>query len=673
MGRVDELLREYYGEDATFREGQREAIEAVIDGKRTLVVQKTGWGKSLVYFMATKILREEKEDGITLIISPLLALMSNQIDSAQRFGLNVVTINSENADNENLIMNELCNGNTVDALIISPERLSNQDFLEKCLQKIAHRISLFVVDEAHCISDWGHDFRPDYRRIVDIVHKIPNNVPILATTATANDRVVKDIALQLGEDLVISRGELIRESLAIQIIKLEKKEDRLAWLAENIEKIPGTGVIYCLTLADCDLVTAWLKKNNISCECYYSATDKDKKPIILEQFQKNEIKVLVATIAFGMGYDKPDIGFVIHFQRPANIVSYYQQIGRAGRGIDLAYAIMLCGEEDLHILKYFIDSAFPTEKNMNGVVKCIEENPGLNLSGLLRELNIKRKRLDSCLKYLEVSGDIYKDDKKYYKTAKIWKPDVERSEAITAIRVKELQDLNDYIHYDGCYMDYIAEKLDDVNAKKCGKCANCCGKFFDEKVSDEKVNQAREFMKKEVGIIKPRKTVPVDLQCKEGRVLSNYADAVYGKMVKEGKYLHNYFSDELVDASADILHDFVREHDIKWITPVTSLRHPDLVPDFAKRLAAKLGIGYFVGIRKLEAEEQKMFENSERQKENAEASFVVFEVKKDNILLVDDMVDSRWTFTICGKKMREQGSGEIYPFALANTAGRSDG
>ena len=185
---------------------------------------------------------------------------------------------------------------------------------------------------------------------------------------------------------------------------------------------------------------------------------------------------------------------------------------------------------------------------MNGVVKCIEENPGLNLSGLLRELNIKRKRLDSCLKYLEVSGDIYKDDKKYYKTAKIWKPDVERSEAITAIRVKELQDLNDYIHYDGCYMDYIAEKLDDVNAKKCGKCANCCGKFFDEKVSDEKVNQAREFMKKEVGIIKPRKTVPVDLQCKEGRVLSNYADAVYGKMVKEGKYLHNYFSDELVDA-----------------------------------------------------------------------------------------------------------------------------
>ena len=324
MDRIYEILRESYGENAKFREGQKEAIEAVVNGKRTLVVQKTGWGKSLVYFLATKLLKEKERDGITLIISPLLALMNNQIDSAKKLGINVKTINSDNKDEWNNIISDICDNNTVDALIISPERLANADFVKDCLDKIKNRVNLFVVDEAHCISDWGHDFRPDYRRIVKILQLLPGNVPVLATTATANDRVVNDIVAQLGENLVISRGELIRESLAIQVIKLQKKEDRLAWLAENIEKMPGSGVVYCLTKADCDLVTDWLNENDIKSEKYYADISKEGKAITLEKFQKNEIKVLVATVAFGMGYDKPDIGFVIHFQRPANIVSYYQ-------------------------------------------------------------------------------------------------------------------------------------------------------------------------------------------------------------------------------------------------------------------------------------------------------------------------------------------------------------
>lgn len=682
MDRVYEILRESYGENAEFREGQKEAIDAVVNGKRTLVVQKTGWGKSLVYFLATKLLKEKKRDGITLIISPLLALMNNQIDSAKKLGINVKTINSDNKDEWDNIISDICDNNTVDALIISPERLANSDFVKDCLDKIKNRVNLFVVDEAHCISDWGHDFRPDYRRIVKILQLLPSNVPVLATTATANDRVVNDIVAQLGENLVISRGELIRESLAIQVIKLQKKEDRLAWLAENIEKMPGSGVVYCLTKADCDLVTDWLNENDIKSEKYYADISKEDKAIVLEKFQQNEIKVLVATVAFGMGYDKPDIGFVIHFQRPANIVSYYQQIGRAGRGIELAYAILLCGEEDEHINQYFINSAFPTEKDMNIVVDFITDNPGKSISEIKGALNIRANRVDKTLKYLTVGDDIYTEDvnrkKCYYKSAKKWKPDLERSEGITAIRYKEMQDMDEFTKQKGCYMKYIAEKLDDVNAKVCVKCSNCRGLLFDEMVDAETVQRAQQFIKSKFGVIEPRKQFPdktkieSEFQFKGGIVLSNYADAGYGMAVQKGKYLDGYFSDELVDASVKILSEFIKNNNIEWITPVTSKRHPQLVPDFAKRLADRLGIGYFEGIKKFNAEEQKKFENSDGQYKNANDSFEIIQVKKENILLVDDMVDSRWTFTVCAMKMREMGSGDIYPFALANTAGRGD-
>ena len=682
MDRVYEILRESYGENAEFREGQKEAIDAVVNGKRTLVVQKTGWGKSLVYFLATKLLKEKKRDGITLIISPLLALMNNQIDSAKKLGINVKTINSDNKDEWDNIISDICDNNTVDALIISPERLANSDFVKDCLDKIKNRVNLFVVDEAHCISDWGHDFRPDYRRIVKILQLLPSNVPVLATTATANDRVVNDIVAQLGENLVISRGELIRESLAIQVIKLQKKEDRLAWLAENIEKMPGSGVVYCLTKADCDLVTDWLNENDIKSEKYYADISKEDKAIVLEKFQQNEIKVLVATVAFGMGYDKPDIGFVIHFQRPANIVSYYQQIGRAGRGIELAYAILLCGEEDEHINQYFINSAFPTEKDMNIVVDFITDNPGKSISEIKGALNIRANRVDKTLKYLTVGADIYTEDvnrkKCYYKSAKKWKPDLERSEGITAIRYKEMQDMDEFTKQKGCYMKYIAEKLDDVNAKVCVKCSNCRGLLFDEMVDAETVQRAQQFIKSKFGVIEPRKQFPdktkieSEFQFKGGIVLSNYADAGYGMAVQKGKYLDGYFSDELVDASVKILSEFIKNNNIEWITPVTSKRHPQLVPDFAKRLADRLGIGYFEGIKKFNAEEQKKFENSDGQYKNANDSFEIIQVKKENILLVDDMVDSRWTFTVCAMKMREMGSGDIYPFALANTAGRGD-
>lgn len=678
-------LKKYYGKDAEFRKGQEEAINSVLAGKRTLVVQKTGWGKSLVYFLATKIIRMETKK-VTLIISPLLALMNNQIESANKLDMKVKTLNSENTEEWDSIIEEI-NKNDVDALIISPERLANDDFREILTTNLTVNIGLFVVDEAHCISDWGHDFRPDYRRIVDIVKLLPPNIPILATTATANNRVVDDIKEQLGNDILISRGSLMRKSLAIQVIKLVSKEERLAWLTGNIDKIPGTGIIYCLTVSDCKLVEKWLKKNDYTCESYYAAVDKEKKTEIIEKFMTNQIKVLVATVAFGMGFDKKDISFVIHFQKPANIVAYYQQIGRAGRAIDRAYAILFCGSEDDEINNYFIDSAFPTERAMDEVINQVMKNSGLRKTDFEKNINMKPGRIEKCLKYLLVNGDIYKDGPKYYKTPKEWKPDLKKSEEITEIRKNELKQMNEFVNISDCYMKYIADALDDVESKTCGCCANCTKQnIFDDKVSLADVTKAQQFIKNDFNVIEPRKkwpatvkiqdknTILLDKLCEQGRVLSNYGDAGWGRHVAECKYKAGVFDEQLINASVELLKEFVVKNNIEWVTSIPSLRRPELVRNFAIKTANKLRIPYVDAIIKTSNGKcQKELNTSYLQFQNAYDTFEVLSenVSNGNVLLIDDMVDSRWTFTVCGYKLRDYGCGKVYPFALANTAGRN--
>lgn len=679
-------LKRAYGENAEFREGQLEAIQGVLSGKRSLVVQKTGWGKSLVYFLATKIMRKNG-DGITLIISPLLALMNNQVDAANHMGLYVKTISSSNAEEWDSITENLMN-NKLDALIISPERLSNDDFKTLLLERLAARVALFVVDEAHCISDWGHDFRPDYRRIVDIINILPSNIPVLATTATANNRVVNDIKKQLGDKLIISRGSLMRESLAIQVINLSTKEERLAWILNNINSLGGTGIIYCLTKNDCKLVNKWLNTNGILSESFYSDIDKlegkDKNEII-NSFMENKIKVLVATVAFGMGFDKPDIGFVVHFQMPGNVVAYYQQIGRAGRGLDKAFAILLRGGEDDEINNYFIESAFPTEELMNDIVNTIILHPGLKISQLEMYINMKSTKIKACMKYLLVNGDIYIDDKKYFKTPRAWKPDIEKSREITKIRRNELLQMEEFTKTSNCYMGYIAKVLDDSLSKSCGKCANCLGHpLVSIDVPKSMALQAQQFIREDFNIIESRKQWPLgvsldgrnkihtDLLCETGRVLSNYGDAGWGKLVSSGKYKDDFFDNQLVEASYLLLEEFVKENDIRWVTNVPSIRRPELVKSFAERLATKLGLEYYDVIEKVNNNRcQKELNTSFLQYNNAYDSFEIRESYNENVLLVDDMVDSRWTFTVCGYKLRKKGNGKVFPFALSNSAGRN--
>lgn len=687
MGELLQELKAAYGEEARFRDGQEEAIQGILDGKRTLVVQKTGWGKSLVYFLATKILRK-KAGGITLIISPLLALMNNQIGSAEKLGLHVATINSENSDDWETVIEDIEN-NQVDALIISPERLANDEF-RSLLGSGAVQIQLFVVDEAHCISDWGHDFRPDYRRVVEIIQTLPPYIPVLATTATANDRVIADIKSQLGEDLLVSRGSLTRESLEIQVIKLKTKEERLAWLADHIEELPGTGLVYCLTVRDCQLVHRWLQANGVSSRMYYAAVDKEgeeSKETIVSLFMSNEIKVLVATVAFGMGFDKPDIGFVVHFQKPGNLVAYYQQIGRAGRGIDRAMAVLMCGEEDDQISRYFIESAFPTEDLMVEIVNAVREHPdpGMKLSDLKRTVNMKPEKIEACVKYLTVEKAIYKTESYYRPNPRPWKPDMEKSRRITAIRREELEQMNRFAETKDCYMKFIADALNDLDAKACAKCANCLGHpLITEEIRRDTLTEAQQFIRQDFNVIPPRKIwplgvkvddkakIPDDCLCGTGRVLSSYGDAGWGGLVIKGKYRDKHFDDELVEAAAELLKDFVAENQIRWVTPVPSLRRPVLVPEFARRLAVRLGLRYEEVIKKTQDNGcQKEYHTSFRQYKNAAESFEVEKPLEDNVLLVDDMVDSRWTFTVCGYKLRKMGSGKVFPFALADSAGRN--
>ena len=469
------LLKEVFGESAEFREGQEEAILAVLNGRRTLVVQHTGWGKSLVYFLSIKKLRQLGK-GPAIIISPLLALMHDQIESTKKYGLNVKAITSDTKKEWKNIYSEI-KKDTIDAILISPERLGDEGFI-KFIGAYISKIALFVVDEAHCISDWGHDFRPDFRRIVRLIKQLPEGIPVLATTATANDRVVRDLKFQLGKDLEILRGTMDRKSINIDVLNLETSERKIDWLLRNIPQLEGAGIIYCLTIHDCEEVTEILQEHDINAEIYHARLTPEQKKETEERFQRNEIKALVATIAFGMGIDKPDIAFVIHYQQPANVISYYQQIGRAGRAIDSAYAILLAGDEDNSINRYFIANAFPTENEMNAVIKCITDNPGIRRNEIMEELNVSQTWSDKVLKYLLVNGDIYKKNFQYYKTAKEWTCDMKRARIVSWFRWKELRRFNEFIDSTDCYMKFIREELDDINVENCGHCANCLGHHF---------------------------------------------------------------------------------------------------------------------------------------------------------------------------------------------------
>lgn len=675
-----------------FHDGQLEAIvELAQNSRQMLVVQKTGWGKSAVYFIATKLLRERGK-GPSIIISPLIALMRNQIQSAARIGLSVVTVNSSLSPQERAENEKKITSGQVDAIIIAPEQLANDKFVQTVLSSALSKVSMFVVDEAHCISDWGHDFRPDYRRIVRILQAMPRNLPVLATTATANNRVVKDIQSQLGQHIMISRGELTRTALHLQNVPLMPKAKRLAWLVQALNQIPGTGIIYAKTIRDCELVADWLVQNEINAKAYSGDSNGDDRIDLENALLDNSVKALVATSALGMGFDKPDISFVIHFQAPGNVVEYYQQVGRAGRGIDDAYGILMQGEEDERIQSFFIERAFPTQEEVDDLLKAIANQEGLKKSEMEKYTNLSTGNIEKALKFLstEDPSPILKDGSTYYRTAIDYLLPTERIARLSKIKTGEWEQLQNYAVHSECLMRFLAEALDDPLADDCGKCANCdpaSALAFD--VPKQLAIKALEFLKHRYVKIKPRKLfagsgalaaeafqtyrLPYKnqhWQAEEGLALSRWKDGVWGDVVAAGKAT-DQFNDELIEPMVKMIQSMAIVQQPRWLTYVPSPRHPTLVKNFAHKLANALDIHCSDAITiAIEKPAQKNMENSFRRSENLDGAFAIDPtlVYIDPVLLLDDAVDSGWTFTVAAALLKREKSGKVYPIALTSTS-----
>ena len=670
---------------AEFREGQFECIEEIMRNKRVLAVQRTGYGKSMIYFLATRLLRDQGK-GPTLLISPLLSLMRNQIEAAKNIGINAASINSTNNDEFDTILSDLKAGK-IDLLLVSPERLNNELFQNQYIPVLS-KTGLLVIDEAHCISDWGHDFRPDYHRIVQILKNLPPNVPVLATTATANNRVVEDIKAQIGNDLIIQRGSLIRDSLKLQNITIPSKAGRMAWLAEHIPQFKGSGIVYTMTQRDAENLAVWLRSKNISAEAYHADMDNEKRIELEQKLLRNEIKVLVATVALGMGFDKPDLAFVIHYQRPASVVHYYQQVGRAGRGVKEAYGILLHGKEDDDIAASFLKKAFPPQYFVDRLLKTLANKGACSINDLQRIMNVSYSSLKSALKYLQVEENppITKKGTKYFLTlwAEKYKYDQEMIDKIIQIRKDEQKQIQDYMDYSGCLMSFLRNALDDPSTTDCGKCKNCVGHpLIEERYSVNLCNEASFLMKRMHCLISPRKkidfkNIPPSEQAQEGRALSMWNDAGWGEIVAKGKYKDNCFSDELVTACYEMILEWFKDQSLvkpAWVACVPSLTHSELVADFAERLAKKLHIPFVPCVKKIKQNRpQKEMANGVQQYLNVKDAFGI----QDNpwlekpCFLIDDVVDSRWTFTVISQLLRQKGCPAVYPLALAQSTTEAD-
>lgn len=673
--------------DATFRDGQEDAIRRIVEGNgRLLVVQKTGWGKSFVYFIATKLLREAGV-GPALLISPLLALMRNQIAAAEQMGVRAATINSDNKDDWTAVEGKLARGE-IDILLISPERLANERFWTQVLAGIAAQISMLVIDEAHCISVWGHDFRPQYRLLERTVKTLPSNLRLLATTATANNRVEEDLTAVLGPELHVSRGDLNRTSLSLQTLRLPSQAERLAWLAEQLTTLQGHGIIYALTVRDAHQVAQWLKNQGIPVEAYTGETG-DRREQLEQALLNNQVKALVATTALGMGYDKPDLAFVIHYQTPGSVVAYYQQVGRAGRALDSAYGVLLSGQEETDITDWFIQSAFPTREEVDDVLGALEGEPnGLSVPELLSRVNMSQGRVDKTivLLSLEAPTPIAKQGRKWQLTAAtlseaFW----ERTERLTELRRQEQQQMQEYVSLPfGEHMGFLIDALDGDSS---GVAAPALPEL-PAAVDTELVKAAVEFLRRTNWPIEPRKKWPTGgmpaykvkgsiastHRAESGKALCVWGDAGWGGLVRQGKYTDGRFSDDLVTACLKMIREWNPEPSPTWVTCVPSLRHPELVPDFAERLATALGLPFHKVIKKTDARlEQKTMKNSVQQARNVDGSLKLNNqpIPSGPVLLVDDMVDSRWTLTVSAWLLRESGSGKVWPMALSQ-AGRDE-
>ena len=681
------------GDGAVLREDQWTAIEALVaDRRRALVVQRTGWGKSAVYFVATALLRAQGS-GPTVIVSPLLALMRNQIAAAERAGIRAVTINSTNIDEWQRVYADVSRG-AVDVLLLSPERLNNPDFRDNVMPRLAATCGLLVVDEAHCISDWGHDFRPDFRRLRTLLPELPDGIPVLATTATANTRVVDDVADVLGlgqdavDDVLVLRGSLDRESLHLGVLQLPSTAHRLAWLAEHLDTLPGSGIIYALTVAASQEVADYLRERGFAVAAYSGQTEQTERLAAEDDLINNRVKALVATSALGMGFDKPDLGFVIHFGAPASPIAYYQQVGRAGRGVDRAQVVLLPGAEDQAIWDYFVSVGFPAEEHVRAALRTLAaEGVPMSTPALETRVELSRSRLETMLKVLDVDGAAKRVRGGWIATGAEWHYDADRYRKVAQVRRDEQRAMREYQTTARCRMHFLREQLDDPEARECGRCDNCGGLTLAGAVDQDAVSSAASVLARPGVPVDPRRMWPtampglgVDVrgkvpeaeQAQTGRVIARLTDLGFGSRLRSllaADAPDAPVPDDLIKACVQVLASWGWAPRPAAVVHVGSLRRPALVADLAARLA-EIGRLTDLGPVAHAGQSASGRSNSALRLRDVWNAYEVpaaltAQLTGQPVLLVDDFVDSGWTFTVVARLLRRAGAGEVYPFALA--------
>lgn len=684
---AEEIFKSYLP-NANLKPDQWKAIELLLENKRTLVVQPTGWGKSVVYFVAAKLFRLQNK-GVTIIISPLLALIRNQLDAAYQIGLNAFTLNSDNIQ-EWEIVNRAIAHNNCDLLIVAPERLHSKSFKEETLPLLERGpgIALIVVDEAHCISDWGHDFRPKYKKIIQFVNTLENQIPMLATTATANERVAGDIKKQLGNHIEIIRGSLVRENLNLRIIHMQNSYEKLGWLDYHLRNnnLKGSGIVYCTTQKESERVTDWLISRGINAAYYHSGIrDKTVKEELENKLINNEIKVIVATIALGMGFDKKDVRFVIHYNMSSSMITYYQEIGRGGRDNQGAEIVLLYSPNDRESLERMITSGVTNEQDYLNVLQLINSGPK-SVYDVMTQYNLPQKQIEKIIDLLEAESLIYKDEytKKYYRSANINPISLLQNTKIKESKLEELDLMVKYAENSSeCLMNYIISHLGEQTLSRCNSCQNCNSTQTPlSEINAFSTQEAEQFINQQKLIIKPKTKWPSggsngvkgkiheNFQYLEGRALSLYQKEGLGELVIQNRYSDKHFNDELVYHCAKFIYDHYQElNSPHWLTAVPSLRNPFLVPDFTRRVAESLKLPYKQVLFKVqETPEQKYMKNANRQAGNIMNAFNINNsILSGPVLLIDDIMNSGWTFAICAMKLKEAGCVNVTPLALSKT------
>ncbi len=700
---AEACLRALAGEQARLREDQWAAISALVaDGRRALVVQRTGWGKSAVYFIATALLRA-RGAGPTVIVSPLLALMRNQVEAAQRAGIRARTINSANTTEWESLYAEVAAGEA-DVLLVSPERLNNPSFRDQVLPELSRSAGLVVIDEAHCISDWGHDFRPDYRRLRTLLGELPAGIPVLATTATANARVTRDVAEQLGTggrgETLVLRGPLDRDSLRLGVVTLATAHQRLGWLATRLGELPGSGIVYALTVAAAEETAAFLREQGLTVASYTGRDQPEDRARAEDDLLANRVKALVATSALGMGFDKPDLGFVVHLGAPQSPVAYYQQIGRAGRALiaergESAEVILLPGREDRDIWAYFASLAFPPERQVRATLAALAEaGRPLSPAALETRVDLSRSRLESMLKVLDVDGAVRRVSGGWTATGEPWHYDAERYQRVAGERAREQQAMLDYLATDGCRMEYLRRELDDPAAVSCGRCDNCTGQRVTADVPETSAAAARERLLRPGVTVDPRRMwptgmkdlgvsasgkIPATLTAEPGRALGRLTDIGWGGMLRAllaENAPDQPVTDPVVAAAIKVLAAWDWAQRPAGILTLPSRTRPQLVTSLGRRLAEVGRLPYLGAVGYAGDGPGPRRHNSAQRLSSLWQAFELPDDVRDGlgaldgpVLVVDDRIDTGWTMTVAARLLRGAGAPAVLPLVLAVTAG----